>query len=238
VSDFKSDPSLEQPHVSFADNSDPHSIVRPPRDEAAGAIHHVIPCGNGDRRIVRDDRDRFAYVTRFAAVSRDLGWLAYATCLLDTHHHAVVETPEPNLGPGLRRLVGGHSRWVNVRYGRTGSVFMPHCWSRRIQDNAWLFRACLYVVLNPVAAGVCDHPAEWPWCSYRTTAEGDPERYAPGEERLLSMFGSTPGEARQCYAQVVQAAADGIRAERRHAAPDLWAELRQLESPVAPKVSD
>jgi REP element-mobilizing transposase RayT len=213
-------------------------MARQPLDEAAGAIHHVIPRGNGDRSIVRDDRDRFAYVTRFAAVCRDLGWLAHASCLLDTHHHAVLETPEPNLGLGLRRLVGGHSRWFNVRYGQRGSLFTPHCWSRRIQDDAWLFRACIYVVVNPVAAGVCDHPAEWPWSSYRMTAEGDPDRYAPGEERLLSMFGPTPGDARRCYAQVVQNAVDGILAERRRGSHDLWNELRRLKSPMSPQVSD
>ncbi len=171
-------------------------------------------------------------------MSRDLGWLAHASCLLDTHHHAVVETPEPNLGLGLRRLVGGHSRWFNVRHGRRGSLFTPHCWSRRIQDDAWLFRACIYVVLNPVAAGLCDHPADWPWCSYRTTAEGDPERYSPGEARLLPMFGRTPAEARRCYAQDVQSAVDGLLAERRLGTQELWAKLRQLESPVSPEVSD
>jgi putative transposase len=25
-------------------------------------------------------------------------------------------------------------------------------------------------VLNPVRAGICAHPADWPWSSYRTTA--------------------------------------------------------------------
>jgi REP element-mobilizing transposase RayT len=213
-------------------------MPRLPRDEGAGAIHHVIPRGNGNDRIVRDDRDRFAYVTRFAAVSRDLGWLNHATCLLDTHHHAVVETPEPNLGLGLRRILGGHSRWVNVRYGRKGSVFAPHCWSRRIQDEAWLFRACLYVVLNPVAAGVCRHPADWPWCSYLATVDGHAAAYAPGEERLLSMFGNTPAEARRCYARVVQGAVDGILGERSLRPAELWHELRELDSPLSPKVSD
>jgi REP-associated tyrosine transposase len=213
-------------------------MSRPSRDEAPGAIHHVIPRGNADLPIVYDDRDRLAFVARLARVGREFGWLTYAGCLLDTHHHAIIETPEPSLGLGLRRVLGGHSRWMNVRYGRRGSVFAPHCWSRRIQDDAWLFRACVYVVLNPVAAGVCSHPAEWPWCSYRVTAEGDGDRYAPGEERLLSMFGSTPSEARRCYAQVVQGGVDGILADRGCGSSALWDGVPEVDRSVLPQVSD
>jgi len=207
---------------------------RPSREEEEGAIHHVIPRGNGRGPIVHDDHDRHAYVTRFAGVGRELGWLTHAMCLLDTHHHAIVETSEPNLGPGMRQLLGGHSRWMNIRHGRQGSVFAPHFWSRRIHDERWLFRACLYVVLNPVAAGLCEHPAEWPWCSYLRTAEGDPAAYAAGEERLLAMFGRTPVDARRCYARVVQDAVDGILAERRSPGA-LWEALRQLEGPLPPE---
>ena len=215
--------------VSF-DNGHAVEMARPQREEYPGAIHHVIPKGNGGRRIVEDDDDRRAYTVRLGRVSRELGWLVHASCLLDTHHHAVVETPEPNLGVGMKRQLGGHSRWLNVRHGVRGSVFAPHFWSRLIADEAWLFRACLYVVLNPVAAGLCTHPREWPWSSYRATAEGDPAAFAPGEERLLRMFGATPSEARQCYAEVVDNCVRNIH-ERRLDDRQLWRALDSVESP-------
>ena len=132
----------------------------------------------------------------------------------------------------MASFTGTSAICVPVRHGRKGSVFAPHYWSRRINDDAWLFRACIYVVLNPVAAGVCRHPSDWPWCSYRRTAEGDPDSYAPGEARLLSMFGRTPREARQCYAKVVDNAVAGILADRSVGPKELWRELRVLERPV------
>ena len=116
-------------------------MARVPRAEAAGAIHHVIPAGNNGGRIVEDDRDRASYLARFARIRRELGWLCHASCLMDTHHHAVVETPMPNLGLGMRRLLGGHSHWFNLRHGQTGSVFVPHFWSRRLADEAWFSSA-------------------------------------------------------------------------------------------------
>ena len=170
-------------------------------------MHHIVPRGNGRYRIVLDDRDRNAYTGRFVRVARELGWSICASCLMDTHHHAVVETPEANLGVGLRRILGGHARWFNLKHGREGSLFEPHCWSRRVWDDAHLFRACLYVVLNPVAAGLCRHPREWKWCSFEATAYGA-AAYAPGEKRLLEMFGDSPAEARRAYARVVDELAE------------------------------
>ena len=35
-----------------------------------------------------------------------------------------------------------------------------------IESEEYLFDACEYVAQNPVAAGLCDAPEDWPW-SYR-----------------------------------------------------------------------
>jgi REP element-mobilizing transposase RayT len=173
-----------------------------------------VPQGNARRRIVLDDRDRKAYVNRFEEIAREFGWIVHSSCLMDTHHHAVVETPEPDLGIGMKRLQGGHARWFNARHGSEGHVFRQRFWSRRLFDAGSLLNACLYTVMNPVAAGLCGHPAEWPWCSYSAIAHGDPNGYLPGEERLLGMFGDTPSEARRRYAEVIAQAAEVIRAQR------------------------
>ena len=149
-------------------------MARVSREEAAGAIHHVIPAGDNGGRIVEDDRDRASYLARFARIRRELGWLCHASCLMDTHHHAVAETPMPNLGLGMRRSSAAIPTGSTCVTARPESVFVPHFWPRRLADEAWFFRACLYTVLNPVAAGLCRHPREWRWCSYRSTAEGDP----------------------------------------------------------------
>ena len=207
-------------------------MTRPPRDEEEGAIHHAVPQGNGRRRIVEDDRDRRAYLARFWRVSRELDWRESAGCLMDTHHHTIVETAEPNLGLGMQRVQGGHSRWLNARHGREGQVFRHRFWSNRVLDEGWFFRACLYVVVNPVAAGLCVHPADWPWSSYAPTAYGDPHTYAPGEERLLMMFGDSPDEARRRYIEIVDEAAELVRARRLADGNVVWRALADLETRV------
>jgi len=171
-------------------------------------------------------------MARFRRVGHELGWLEAAGCLMDTHHHTVVETTQPNLGVGMQRVQGGHSRWLNARHAREGQVFRHRFWSKRVVDDGWLFRACIYVVVNPVAAGLCVHPADWTWSSYATTAYGDPDVYAGGEERLLTMFGSSPKEARRRYIEVVDEAVELVRARRIAEGQVAWQALADLEARV------
>ena len=36
-----------------------------------------------------------------------------------------------------------------------------------MQREAYLLELARYVVLNPVRAGICDLPEDWPWSSYQ-----------------------------------------------------------------------
>ena len=60
----------------------------------------------------------------------------------------------------------------------------------------------------------------------------------PGEERLLSMFGSAPSEARRCNAQVVRSGVKGILAARGCGSSALWDGLLEVDRSVLPLVFD
>jgi putative transposase len=145
-------------------------VPRKPRVEAPGAIQHVIARGNAGTRIVLDDDDRRAFVAALARVSERNGWQVHAYCLMDTHLHAVIETPEPNLGTGMKRLLGGYAFEFNRRHGRYGHLFAGPYTSSIVETDAYAIEVCTYVVLNPVRAGLVNDPADWPWSSYRASA--------------------------------------------------------------------
>ena len=58
---------------------------------------------------------------------------------------------------------------MNRRHGRFGHVFAERFQARVIESEEYLYDACAYVAQNPVAAGLCDAPEDWPW-SYRRDA--------------------------------------------------------------------
>jgi putative transposase len=190
--------------------------------EGFGTIHHVVPQGIRRLPIVLDDRDRIAYLRRLAAVTRERDWLVYAGSLLDTHDHRLVQTPNADLGAGMRRILGGHARWLNVRHQTDGSVFTPRFWSRRIGSDEQFRSTFLYIVLNPVAAGLCEHPLEWRWGTYRATVELPAAELGPGEQRLLACFGNTPKEAQAQLVSIVDDAVVRLQRKRAASARDLW----------------
>ncbi|MFN0153488.1 MAG: transposase [Gaiella sp.] len=137
---------------------------RPPtRIDFPGAVQHVVATGDNGARIVADDTDRAWFVERMRCASAEAGWRMQAWCLLDTHAHLLVKTPEPTLGTGMRLLLGGYSRWFNRRHGRRGQLFAERYWSRPVLTPVHHARACMYIALNPVAAGICVRPDAYPW---------------------------------------------------------------------------
>ena len=75
-------------------------------------------------------------------------------------------------------------------------------------------------MLNPVAAGLCSHPKDWPWSSYREIAAGG------GSRLLMEMFGDDPEEATYRYVGVVDALATQLVARRARDARALWSLTR------------
>jgi REP element-mobilizing transposase RayT/AraC-like DNA-binding protein len=145
-------------------------MARPLRICFPGAVYHVITRGNAKEAIVRDDIDGAAFLRTLARVVERFGWLCHSYCLMDNHYHLVIETPQPNLSNGMRQLNGLHAQFFNARYNRCGLVFQSRFRSLLVQKDSYLLAVSRYVVLNPVRAGVCDRPEQWPWSSYRATA--------------------------------------------------------------------
>ena len=169
-----------------------------------------------------DDVDRVTFVRRVAAIGGACGWTLHTACLLDTHYHGIVETSEPNLGRGMQRLLGGYAWIFNHRHGRDGHLFHGPFWSRRVHDDAHLLTACVYVVLNPAAAGLCRHPSDWLWSSYREIVSGR------GSDRLLGLFGDSPTQRIGRYVQVVDEATALVIERRAEDGRSVWEASRTV----------
>jgi putative transposase len=186
-------------------------MPRKPRTEYEGAIHHVTARGNAGGSIVDDENDRRDLIGRLAMVSEQFDWRVHSYCLLDTHVHAVIETPYPTLGLGMRRLLGGYAFQFNRRHNRFGHLFGGRYSASEVDSDQYALEICTYVVLTPVRAGLAQVPEEWEWSSYRSAAG---LAYAPPflETRLVpGIFADDPARAQELYRQHVHHAAARAR---------------------------
>src|SRR3954468_21450381 len=73
-------------------------MARKLRVQYPGAVYHVMSRGNRRGRIFVDDEDRRKFLQTLSEACQKTGWEVHAYCLMNNHLHAVVETPDPNLG--------------------------------------------------------------------------------------------------------------------------------------------
>jgi hypothetical protein len=189
----------------------------------------VVFQGNGRCRIVHDQRDAERLWNGFAIATTSNSWECFAACLLGTHFHTFVRTVEPNLGAGMQKLLGGYARWFNLRHGLEGHLFRSPYWSTRVQKAEHLVVGVSYVVLNPVRAGLCAHPAEWRWTTHRELAGLEPQRLvkADGLFRMLGHDDLVRG--REAYIRIIDNDLERLRAAPgyRHPALEYLAEVEQ-----------
>ena len=149
-------------------------MPRRPREEAPGAIHHVVAKGNAGEFVAYDDHDRVNLFARLERAIARCSWSCLAYCLLDTHLHLIVRTPDPNLGHGMQRFQAPYAQSFNRRHMREGHLFRGRFYSTRVRTNEHLYAAIVYVSMNPVRAGKVQRPELWRWSSYAATVGLEP----------------------------------------------------------------
>jgi putative transposase len=165
------------------------------RKEEAGAEHHAFARGVNRNKIFLDDDDYELYIRMLRATVQRFGWELLAFCLLPNHLHLIVRTPKPNLGLGMQWLQSRYALRFNERHRRPGDghVFQGPYGSRRIEDDPGFMRVAAYVTMNAVVAGLCSHPAEWPWSSHGLVARGRPAQWLAHDrfyERMQELTGA------------------------------------------------
>jgi len=181
-------------------------MARPLRLHIPGGIYHVSARGNDRRPIFEDDDDRASFLIVLASVVARHHVCCHAYCLMGNHYHLLLETPEANLSIAIRQVNGVCTQRFNRRHGRCGHVLQGRYGAQLIDDETYLREVSRYIVLNPVRAGLVDHPRRWLWSSFRATAG---ETSPPGfltTDWLLSVGGArTRRAAQRCYQAFVEA---------------------------------
>lgn len=132
--------------------------------------------------------------------------LAFA--LMTNHHHWLFRIPEDDarLSALMKELNGRYSLRYNQRYKRQAHLFR-HRFGAVLQESIeqllWTVR---YIVRNPVDAGMCSHPAEFPWTSHRATVGLERAPAFLAVSTLLSFFGDTRQQSLDCYLDLVATA--------------------------------
>jgi putative transposase len=146
-----------------------HGMGRRPREFGEG-IYHVGSHGSDLRHLFLDDNDRVTFLERLALIVARFELALAAYTLMGNHYHLLVATPDARLSQAIQQLHGWYARRHNKSHSRGAHLFRAHFFAREIRSDDDLLSTCRYVAHNPVAAGLCETPFDWPWSSVAATA--------------------------------------------------------------------
>jgi putative transposase len=176
-------------------------MPRSARNEIAGGIHHVWQRGNNRRMIFLQHGDRAFFLSLLHEIGATYEWHCLSYCLMENHFHLVLETPQPTLGAGMRDLGSRYAQWFNARYETGGGhLFQARFGSKPVLCDEQFAQLLRYVAGNPVRAGLCEHPDQWPWSSHRGLIRGDPHPLVAVDRIAVRL--DNAGSSRTPYARL------------------------------------
>ena len=109
---------------------------------------------------------------------------------MPNHIHLLLKEGKEPLEQVFRRIGASFVYWYNGKYERTGHLFQDRYKSEAVEDDSYFLTALRYIHLNPVKAGICTEPSEYPYSSYSNYFENDAIDY----DLVEGMIGRTEFE--------------------------------------------
>jgi len=163
-------------------------MSRQPRFVLPGQPQHVIQRGNNREVIFVSDDDYGFYLEKLGDACVRFDCELHAYVLMTNHVHLLI-TPrrEDGISKVMQSVGRYYVQYFNHQYKRTGTLWEGRYKATLLDSEAYLLTCYRYIELNPVRAGMVDHPADYPWSSYACNATGKTDPRITPHERYLAL---------------------------------------------------
>jgi len=174
-------------------------MPRRARLSVGGIPWHIIQRGNNRAVCFYAEEDYRRYLDELTELSRRFGCAVHAYVLMTNHVH-LLATPRDAaaLSSMMQSLGRRYVRYVNGAYSRTGTLWEGRYRAAPIEAEAHLIACMRYIELNPVRARMVRKPANYPWSSHRSHAEGVADPLL-ADHALYCALGATPKARARSY---------------------------------------
>lgn len=166
--------------------------------------HHVIQRGHNRSVCFFRAEDYRNYLKWLREYLQECQCSLHAFVMMTNHVHLLV-TPETTDGLGqlMKRLGQRYVQYINRTYQRSGTLWEGRFRSCITEAETYILNCYRYIELNPVRAGMVNHPGEYYWSSYRANAQGEHLIWLT-PHTLYNQLGSTRKERLQAYRDLFQ----------------------------------
>jgi putative transposase len=178
-------------------------MSRPLRIQYPNAWYHVM---NRARRgqvafPVKEDKLAFLYLLKETAGMFNLNVSAW--CLMETHYHLLVQTPDANLARCMRNLNGVYTQKYNFRHGCDGTLFRGRYKSILVDSDNYLLELVRYIHRNPLRAGLVEKLSQYNWSSHKAYLSGSEKWNWVHKDFILGMLAKSRNTQLKKYRRFV-----------------------------------
>lgn len=174
-------------------------MARLPRFDVPGQPQHVIQRGNNRSIIFVGEEDYHFYLKKLGDACEKCQCDLHAYVLMTNHVHLLM-TPHVKGGIGkvMQMLGRYYVQYFNHQYKRTGTLWEGRYKATVLDSEQYLLTCSRYIELNPVRAGMVEHPSDYPWSSYHANALGIKSSLIR-EHSVYTALGTDAAERRLAY---------------------------------------
>ena len=129
---------------------------------------HVMTQGINKSYIFDNPEDIKYYIKIMYKLLNEHSLKIIAYCIMNNHTHMLIHAEKiEELSKYMQRLNGRYALYYNKKYDKVGYVFRDRYRSEGIYSEKQYYTCIKYIYDNPVKAGMCDRPEEYPYSNYR-----------------------------------------------------------------------
>jgi putative transposase len=163
---------------------------------------HLIQRGNNRQACFFADEDYLFYLDWLEDYAKRADCLIHAFVLMTNHVHLLLTPENPDSAGNLMKQLGQrYVQYINRSYKRSGTLWEGRFRSCIIQQQEYLFSCQRYIEMNPVRAGIVQHPGEYKWSSYQANRQGKGFGFIQ-RHSLYQGLGRTDAERRMAYREL------------------------------------
>ena len=142
-------------------------MSRPLRIDYPNAWHHLMNRARRGTDLYVDKADYQQFIDLLQDTAELFNANVAAFCLMPTHYHLMIQTPDANLSRCMRHLNGVYTQKYNVSHGCDGTLFRGRYKSILVDADSYVLQLVRYIHRNPFEAGLVKRLDQYAWSSHK-----------------------------------------------------------------------
>jgi putative transposase len=132
-----------------------------------GVPHHIMIQGNNRRLLFSQHPDYRLFLQLVDDARERYPCAIHHLAMMPNHVHFMITPPTKEMASRfMQSFEQRYAQRRNWKRGGSGKLFRERYRSVVIESERQLAVCAAYIELNPVKAGLCDHPGKWRWSTY------------------------------------------------------------------------